>query len=127
VHRDEDLMPKRKIVWSAWNYLTTTGADELQPVTVSYWMNRLQNLDAERPLFVTLNPVKPPRQELIFAVIEYDHPQFDTAAIASQKALPSIQGRGGLYYCGAWTGHGFHEDGLRSGLVVANAILDQGP
>ena len=125
VHRDENLMPKRKIVWSAWNYLTQSGAHEHQPVTVSYWMNRLQNLDATRPLFVTLNPVEAPRQDLTFAVIEYDHPQFDRAAIESQKALPTIQGRGGLYYCGAWTGHGFHEDGLRSGLLVANAILDQ--
>jgi predicted NAD/FAD-binding protein len=122
VHRDINLMPRRKAVWSSWNYLAEAGADETLPVTVTYWMNRLQNLDPTRPLFVTLNPKAPPRADLTFAVLDYDHPQFDAATINAQRALAQIQGRGGLYYGGAWTGHGFHEDGLRSGLNVARLI-----
>ncbi len=122
VHRDTNLMPRRRVVWSSWNYLAEKNADETLPVTVTYWMNRLQNLDASRPLFVTLNPTTPPRPELTFTVLNYDHPQFDRATINAQKALPEIQGRGGIYYAGAWTGHGFHEDGLRSGVQAAQAL-----
>jgi len=123
LHRDLALMPKRKRVWASWNYLSSSdpGAP-YRDASVSYWMNRLQNLPADKPLFVSLNPVEPPRDDLTFATFEYDHPQFDAGAMAAQRALGQIQGTGNTWYCGAWCGYGFHEDGLRAGLEAAEAI-----
>jgi predicted NAD/FAD-binding protein len=89
---------------------------------VTYWMNLLQNIDPAKPLFVTLNPPTPPRQDLTFARFSYAHPQYDTGALAAQQRLPDIQGRNRAWFCGAWTAHGFHEDGLKSGLAVAEAL-----
>jgi predicted NAD/FAD-binding protein len=88
-------------------------------LSVTYWMNRLQGLDPAWPLFVTLNPLRAPRDEAVVASFDYDHPCFDAGAHAAQLALPAIQGARGIWYCGAWCGHGFHEDGLRAGLEVA--------
>ncbi|MFD1694082.1 NAD(P)/FAD-dependent oxidoreductase [Roseibium aestuarii] len=122
LHRDTALMPRRQKVWSSWNYLAGSTPDADRQVTVSYWMNRLQNIDPARPVFVTLNPATPPRPELTFGHFVYDHPQFDRAAIDAQTRLASLQGQNRTWYCGAWTGHGFHEDGLKSGLAVARAL-----
>lgn len=122
LHRDPALMPRRKSVWSSWNYLRRSGYDAHGPVAVTYWMNRLQNIPEEYPLFVTLNPDTPPDPALVFGQYEYDHPQFDAAAIAAQKRLPELQGRNRTWFCGAWTGYGFHEDGLASGLSVAERL-----
>ena len=122
LHRDERLMPRRKSVWSAWNYLRGTGYDARGPVAVTYWMNLLQGIDPERPLFVTLNPAVEPDAGRVFAEFEYDHPQFDAPAIDAQQRLPEIQGANRAWFCGAWTGYGFHEDGLASGLAVAEAL-----
>lgn len=121
LHQDPGQMPRRRKVWSAWNYVGAER-DAGEGVTVTYWMNRLQNLETARPLFVTLNPAVPPAPETVLFTTEYDHPQFDAAAHAAQQRLPGIQGRSGLWFAGAWTGHGFHEDGLRSGLDVAEAL-----
>ncbi|ADZ70445.1 NAD(P)/FAD-dependent oxidoreductase [Polymorphum gilvum] len=122
LHRDPALMPKRRRVWSSWNYMARSDAAAGTDVSVSYWMNRLQNIDPARPLFVSLNPAEPPRPELTFARFTYDHLQFDTAALAAQRQIGTIQGRRNTWYCGAWCGHGFHEDGLASGLAVARAF-----
>ncbi len=127
LHRDENLMPKRKNVWASWNYMSDRDAGETRDVTVSYWMNRLQNIDPAKPLFVTLNPFQAPREDKTFAKYVYDHPQFDAAALAAKKRLGEIQGVGNTWYCGAWRGHGFHEDGLASGLDVAKALGAQLP
>ena len=81
-------------------------------------MNRLQNLDETKPVFVTLNPLTPPAADKIFGEYSYDHPQFDGPALKAQAQLPSIQGRNKLWFCGAWAGFGFHEDGLQSALRV---------
>ena len=118
LHRDPDLMPKRRKAWAAWNFIGGSGSQ----ISVTYWMNRLQNIDEAYPLFVSLNPVKPPRDDVVFRRFQYDHPQYDAAAIDAQERLPAIQGRGGLWFCGAWTAHGFHEDGMASGLRVAEAL-----
>lgn len=121
LHRDPALMPKRKAVWSSWNYLareTDTGG----AVSVSYWMNRLQLIDEAKPLFVTLNPPAPPSAHLTFGTFTYDHPQFDTAALAAQRRLHMIQGERRTWFCGAYAGYGFHEDGLTAGLEVAQRI-----
>lgn len=122
LHRDEDLMPRRKSVWASWNYMSDREAGETRDVTVSYWMNRLQTLDPRRPVFVTLNPFKPPREDKTFARYVYDHPQFDAGALKAKQRLDEIQGVNGTWFCGAWQGNGFHEDGLSSGLKVAKAL-----
>lgn len=91
-------------------------------VCVTYWMNRLQGIDERFPLFVSLNPTVEPREELVFGEWSFDHPQFDAQALAAQALLPDIQGMRNTYFAGAWTGCGFHEDGLRSGAIAAIAL-----
>ncbi len=121
LHRDLGLMPKRRAVWSSWNYLATRG--DLKTISVTYWMNKLQNLPTETgDVFVTLNPPTPPNPNTVIATIDYRHPVFDAGAIGAQKRLTDIQGKNGLWFCGAWCGWGFHEDGLSAGLAVARAI-----
>ena len=128
LHRDERLMPKRRRAWASWNFLRreresapATGS-AANDVAVTYWMNRLQGIDADKPLFVTLNPPFEPRPELTFGKFVCDHPQFNAAAFAAQTRLSEIQGPRHTWFCGAWTGYGFHEDGLKSGLAVAEAL-----
>lgn len=120
LHRDASLMPKRRAVWSSWNYVND-GRPGLSdgPVSLTYWMNRLQGIDPARPLFVTLNPAREPRPDLTFAAFDYHHPQFDHAADVAQRRLQMIQGTQRTWFCGAYCGHGFHEDGLASALEVA--------
>lgn len=122
LHRDTNLMPRRRAVWSSWNYLAERDGAGDSAVCVSYWMNRLQNIERPVDLFVTLNPSRPVDPALELARIDYAHPQFDRAALAAQRRLPEIQGVGGVWYCGAWCGNGFHEDGLQAGLGVAAAL-----
>jgi predicted NAD/FAD-binding protein len=120
LHRDTSLMPRRPRAWAAWNVIQ--GEDDDADVCVTYWMNVLQNIDRSRPLFVTLNPPRPPREDLVFARFDYAHPQYDAAAIAAQGRIDDIQGVRRTWFCGAWTGFGFHEDGLVSGVRVAEAL-----
>ncbi|WP_426228432.1 NAD(P)/FAD-dependent oxidoreductase [Pararhizobium sp. DWP3-4] len=122
LHRDTGLMPKRKKVWASWNYLRSTKPCGSQGVAVSYWMNRLQGIAPQHPLFVTLNPEREPAPGTVFAEFSYDHPQFDAGSMAAQRALQAIQGDNGTFFAGAWTGYGFHEDGLASGLAAAEAL-----
>lgn len=121
LHRDPSLMPRRRRVWSSWNAITG-GDAEREGASVTYWMNRLQNIDRSMPLFVSLNPAVPPDPALTFLTVDYAHPQFDAAAMQAQTQLDQMQGKGGIWYAGAWLGYGFHEDGLRSGLRVADAL-----
>jgi predicted NAD/FAD-binding protein len=123
LHRDATLMPKRRRAWAAWNFLRSAEADAPdQEVAVTYWMNRLQGIDPACPLFVSLNPQVAPAPELSFAQFCCRHPQFDLAAFDAQGKLDSIQGKQRTWFCGAWTRYGFHEDGLRSGLDVAERL-----
>ena len=119
LHCDSALMPKRKRVWSSWNYISPNGSGDL---SVTYWMNRLQNLPAETPLFVTLNPARDPRHGSIVRTETYEHPQFDANTMKSQRNLWSLQGRRNTWFCGAYFGAGFHEDGLQAGLAVAEQL-----
>ena len=126
LHRDASLMPTRRSVWSSWNYLSEERASDGRAcVSVSYWMNRLQNLRTERPVILTLNPSREPRE--IEHTETYHHPQFDTASVAAQAALPSLQGVRNTWFCGSYFGMGFHEDALRSGLEVAAALRSPAP
>lgn len=120
LHRDTRLMPQRRSAWASWNYLR--GGNDEGRVCVSYWMNRLQALDDSRPVFVTLNPAAPPPPEKTFARFTYEHPQFTREAIAAQSAIAGFQGARRTWFAGAWLGHGFHEDGLASGLAVAQKL-----
>ena len=122
LHTDDSLMPRRKRVWSSWNFIggSTPRAD--QPLCVSYWMNRLQNLETPRPLFVTLNPWRDIAPEQEFARFDYRHPLFDARAMKAQQRLWELQGRRNTWFCGSYFGYGFHEDALQSGLCVAEAI-----
>lgn len=121
LHTCAALMPQSRKVWSAWNYLSD-GAPRQARVSVTYWLNRLQPLPFATPLFVSLNPLREPDAAKTLAEFEYEHPIFDAAAIEAQRRLPALQGRRGVWFAGAWTGFGFHEDGLRSGLAVAAAL-----
>lgn len=127
LHRDPALMPARRAVWSSWNYLAQRGSSA--PPTVSYWMNRLQphlpQGPAAGPLFLTLNPPVPPRPEHLIRTEVYEHPLFDAAAMAAQRQLWSLQGQRRTWFCGAYFGAGFHEDGLQAGLAVAEALGGQ--
>jgi len=119
LHSDPALMPRRRRAWSCWNY----AADQRGPgaLSVTYWMNRLQHVPGQ-DLFVTLNPLAEPHPASVVREDTYDHPVFDHAAVEAQKQLWSLQGQGGLWYCGAYFGAGFHEDGLQSGLAVAEQL-----
>ena len=119
LHRDSDLMPRRRGAWASWNYLGGDVGERGRKVSVTYWMNRLQNLETEEPLFVSLNPIQPPRPDRVLASYSYAHPQFDQAALDAQAALYRIQGGRQTWFCGAYCGYGFHEDGLEAGLKVA--------
>lgn len=121
LHGDATLMPHRRRVWSSWNYLSRTEQGE-RKLSVTYWMNRLQQLPESRPLFVTLNPLHEPREAGVVRRDVYEHPLFDVAAIAAQKQLWSLQGRRNTWFCGAYFGAGFHEDGLQAGLAVAEEL-----
>lgn len=122
LHTDATLMPRRRKVWSAWNYLSRQGTDNQRPVCVTYWLNQLQALPFNTPVLVTLNPVKPPAPHTVLASFDYDHPILDQSTITTQQQLPQIQGKDGIWYAGAWTGYGFHEDGLKSALRIAQAF-----
>ncbi|MDQ6638726.1 MAG: FAD-dependent oxidoreductase [Pseudomonadota bacterium] len=120
LHSDPTLMPQRRPVWSSWNY----AAERSRPdaLCVTYWMNRLQGIDERLPLFLTLNPIRAPRPDLHLRTETYEHPLFDATALRAQDQLWSLQGRRRTWFCGAYFGAGFHEDGLQAGLAVAEAI-----
>ena len=127
LHTDASLMPKRRKVWSSWSMLCDGAmADSGRPVTLTYWMNRLQGLPTDHDVFVTLNADRKPDPAKTVATYDYAHPFYDKATFDALARLDDIQGRGGVWYAGAWTGWGFHEDGLKSALRIAEA-LDAAP
>jgi predicted NAD/FAD-binding protein len=121
LHSDAALMPRRRAAWSSWNHLGDRQASG-EPCSVTYWMNRLQNLDTDKPYFVTLNPRRRPRAETVIRTETYRHPIFDAAALSAQARLWSLQGANRVWFCGAYFGAGFHEDGLQSGLAAAEQL-----
>ena len=112
-------MPKRKYAWASWNYLGNSKETHDADLCVTYWMNRLQNLQTSAPVFVTLNPPRMPREELIHGVYNYAHPMFDTASLEAQQRLWHLQGAHRTWFCGSYFGAGFHEDALQAGLAAA--------
>ena len=129
LHTDIRFLPDAKRCWAAWNYTAKSGAktNTKQHVSVNYLINRLQPLPAQlqaTQIIVSLNPSEEPDPKFVHQEIHYSHPVFDMSAIQAQKELPLIQGTASIWYCGAWTGFGFHEDGLRSGELVAEALIE---
>ena len=122
LHTDTSFMPNRRAAWSSWNYRGERSASNEQQLCVTYWMNLLQVLKTPDNYFVTLNPTHPVAADKIIKRIVFDHPLFDARAIAAQSDLGDLQGVNGTWFCGAYFGSGFHEDGLQSGLAVAEAI-----
>ncbi|WP_409525833.1 NAD(P)/FAD-dependent oxidoreductase [Nitrincola sp. MINF-07-Sa-05] len=130
LHCDTALMPRRKSAWASWNYLSGgSDADKRDnenskesDLSVTYWMNRLQPLSTSKPLLVTLNPVVEPEAGSIYRSFLYDHPVFTLESISAQKKLWALQGHRNTWFCGAYFGYGFHEDGLQAGLAVAEAL-----
>ena len=121
LHSDASLMPKRRAAWSSWNYLTNAETGSAQP-SITYWMNRLQPLGPGPEVFVTLNPCRAPRGELVIRREIYEHPIFDLETDRAQNEIWSLQGQNRTWFCGAYFGSGFHEDGLQAGLAVAEDL-----
>lgn len=122
LHSDASLMPRNTRVWASWNAMASSDENNQQVASVSYWMNRLQNLMTDLPLFISLNPLREIDANLVHGRFRYAHPQFDRTAVAAQKSLGELQGRNNTWFAGAYMGYGFHEDGLQSGLNVAAAL-----
>jgi predicted NAD/FAD-binding protein len=119
LHTDAALLPRRKKVWSAWNYMAIGRQGLERPVAVSYLINQLQPLPFKTPVIVTLNPHQAPEPSKVLARFSYEHPVLDHAASKAQQDVPKLQGLRRTWFCGAWSGFGFHEDGLKSALRVA--------
>ncbi len=121
LHADESLMPRRRSVWSSWNYAEGKGqrGDRLD---LTYWMNKLQPIPQDDPMFVTLNPTRRIREELIYDETVFRHPVYDLAALAAQEKVKALNGARNTWFCGAWLRNGFHEDGLASAHAVADAM-----
>ena len=123
LHTDTGLLPTRRKAWAAWNYeYAAQGSADRRSVCLHYLLNRLQPLPFTTPVIVSLNPTREPRAGTLHAEFDYAHPVFDAAAIAAQRRVPALQGRRHTWFCGAWTGYGFHEDGLVSGLGVVEGL-----
>ncbi|MEZ5664359.1 MAG: FAD-dependent oxidoreductase [Burkholderiaceae bacterium] len=125
LHTDQSVMPGRRSAWAAWNYeRAASTAQESARVCLHYWINRLQPLPFGQPVFVSLNPVHAIDPAKVLGEFDYDHPVFDLNAMRAQGRVQDLQGHLGTWYAGAWTGYGFHEDGLQSGYRAADAVLE---
>jgi predicted NAD/FAD-binding protein len=125
LHTDASLLPARRAAWAAWNHESGTAEGD-GGVCLHYLLNRLQPLPWQTPVIVSLNPVREPHAATVIQRFDYDHPVFDLGAIAAQRRLGEIQGQRRSWYCGAWAGYGFHEDGLAAGLAAAQALMQAG-
>ena len=124
LHADPSLMPRRRACWSAWNYTEAAGKADPR-IDLTYWMNALQPIPKDDPLFVTLNPTRPIRPDLIHDQVTFRHPVYDIGALAAQRRLRDLSGQAGVWYAGAWMQNGFHEDGLASAHAVARRMADR--
>lgn len=123
LHTDTRVLPQKRLAWAAWNYERNAGTRrEDTRVCLHYLLNMLQPLPFSQSVVVSLNPVRPIDPSLVHGRFDYAHPVFDLDAIRAQSKVPSLQGVNHTYFCGAWTGYGFHEDGLKSGLDVAERL-----
>ena len=122
LHTDTRHLPRRRRAWCSWNYVEGSGARAGEAVSVSYWMNRLQNLETDTDYIVTLNPDPLPPESMTVRATRYAHPVFTPATHAAQQRLWTLQGRRRTWFCGSYFGAGFHEDAVQSGLAVAEQL-----
>ena len=125
LHSDTSLMPQNRKTWSSWNYLSTEQT--INKSSVTYWMNILQNLNTSLNIFVSLNPYKKPKKDLIHKILYYEHPVFNLETNKAQNELDIIQGKNNIYHTGAWTAYGFHEDGIKSAVKITKLLDVQIP
>jgi predicted NAD/FAD-binding protein len=126
LHTDASVLPANPKAWAAWNYERAASTErESSRVCLHYLLNLLQRIPFAQPVVVSLNPLQPINPATIVGEYDYAHPVFDLKAIDAQKRVPLLQGQHHTWYAGAWTGYGFHEDGLKSGLQVGRALLKQ--
>jgi uncharacterized protein len=123
LHTDESWLPRRRAAWASWNYLHARDEIHDERICGSYWMNLLQGIPGPVNYLVTLNPPREIARDKILYETQYLHPHYTAASVRTHELLPQIQNRGGLLWAGAWTGYGFHEDGLKSALGAV-ALLD---
>ena len=121
LHADTSLMPKHKSVWSSWVYTEPAGPKP-DRIDLTYWMNSLQPIPHDDPLFVTLNSNRPVNDKLIHDVVTFRHPVYDLPALAAQSGIRAINGTNSTWFCGAWMKNGFHEDGFASAVDVVDAM-----
>jgi predicted NAD/FAD-binding protein len=125
LHTDASVLPENPRAWAAWNYERAPSANvESAQVCLHYLLNRLQPLPVTQPVVVSLNPQREINPAQVVGEYAYDHPVFDLPAIRAQSRVPGMQGQQHTWFAGAWTGYGFHEDGLKSGLQAARALID---
>ena len=115
LHSDRSIMPKNKKTWSSWNVIKSKKEDI--SFTLTYWMNNLQKLKTKKEYFVTINPDKIPKT--IHNEVSFTHPKFNLQTMKSQKKLKYLQGVNNTFFCGAYHGYGFHEDGIQSAAYIA--------
>lgn len=128
LHTDTRVLPSRPAAWAAWNYERASHLPQEQAqVCLHYLINLLQPLPWKQPVIVSLNPVRPIDESQVHRRIDYEHPVFDQAALTAQARVPELQGAHRTWFCGAWCGYGFHEDGLRAGLAAAEDLLARLP
>ena len=119
LHNDASLMPKNKKNWSSWNVFSSKNEKK---ISITYWMNKLQNIDNQYPLFVSLNPIKIPKADSIYEKLNYDHPIYNKSSIFGQSKIDELQGFNNQWYCGAWLGNGFHEAGISSSIKISKNL-----
>ena len=124
LHCDTSFMPKRRKCWSSWVY-TERGPQDRERISLSYWMNSLQPIPHDDPMFITLNANHPVREECIYDTYTFSHPVYDTAALEAQKAIRNFNGTNRTWFCGAWMRNGFHEDGFASAVDIARAMEER--
>lgn len=124
LHSDPSLMPKSRKVWSSWSYVEPKSGPGTR-IDLTYWMNSLQSIPQDDPLFVTLNTDRPIRDDLVHDVTTFHHPVFDVAAFAAQDRIRAMNGSRNTWFCGAWMRNGFHEDGFASAVEVVQAMAER--
>jgi predicted NAD/FAD-binding protein len=128
LHTDRSALPQSRRAWAAWNYERAASVAGAEPgndsarICLHYWLNQLQPLPFTQPVVVSLNPVREIDPTKVVGSYDYAHPVFDVDAIRAQQEVSNLQGKQHSYFCGAWTGYGFHEDGLKSGLDVSKRL-----
>lgn len=122
LHTDESFLPERRLARASWNYYAGSCDLDATDLSVTYDLNRLQGLEVKTPVLLTLNPPRPPREDMVLRRISFEHPLLDRAAVTAQARIKEIQGARDTWYCGAWQRYGFHEDGLLSAITVAEGF-----